>query len=90
MKSLIQCRFDTQHFLTEEAEEARNIAGRRPALFAADEDDEVKKFFRAAPAAPRSTPRQSTSRQSLLFLLSSCSKADVESRNLDAQEARQW
>ena len=30
-------------FLTEEAEEARNIAGRRPALFAADEDDEVKK-----------------------------------------------
>ena len=32
-------------FLTEEAEEARNIAGRRPALFAADEDDEVKKFL---------------------------------------------
>ena len=33
-----------KNFLTEEAEEARNIAGRRPALFAADEDDEVKKF----------------------------------------------
>ena len=33
-----------KNFLTEEAEDARNIAGRRPALFAADEDDEVKKI----------------------------------------------
>ena len=45
-------------FLTEEDEEAVNHAGRRPARFAADEDDEVKNFgqgpFGAAPMYPQS------------------------------------
>ena len=43
-------------FLTEEAEEARNIAGRRPALFAADEDDEVKKLKQGACGAALNAP----------------------------------
>ena len=44
--------FEHSIFLTEEDEVAVNHAGRRPARFAADEDDEVKKL-RAEPSAPR-------------------------------------
>ena len=79
-----------KNFLTEEAEDARNIAGRRPALFAADEDDEVKKFEARRLRRRAQRPDKACPRQSLLFLLSFCSKADVESKNPTDQEARQW
>ena len=45
-----------KNFLTEEAEDARNIAGRRPALFAADEDDEVKNLKQGACGAALNAP----------------------------------